>query len=177
MNNKQSIKYLYDKYAEQLILISYKILKNYDESQDVVQELFIDLLSGKIKLDYVKDLKAYIIVSVKRTAINVLKKNKPFNVCLDEIENYSVNELDDYSSEIIKIYNEISKMPEQRKKVILKYFNNDCRYKDIAEDLQISTNTVKTHLKLGLKQIRDMKKVNLTITTITIYMSVLNLFV
>ena len=61
MNNKQSIKYLYDKYAEQLILISYKILKNYDESQDVVQELFIDLLSGKIKLDYVKDLKAYII--------------------------------------------------------------------------------------------------------------------
>ena len=50
-------------------------------------------------------------------------------------------------------------LPDQAKKcLILKYFH-ELSYNEIAEFLDVSVNTVKTHLKRGLQMLRERFKV------------------
>ena len=45
---------------------------------------------------------------------------------------------------------ELKKLPEQEYNVLVKIILEDKKYKEVAEELHISINTVKTHLSLSL---------------------------
>ncbi len=49
---------------------------------------------------------------------------------------------------------ELKKLPEQEYNVLVKIILEDKKYKEVAEELHISINTVKTHLSRALKMLR-----------------------
>ena len=49
---------------------------------------------------------------------------------------------------------ELKKLPEQEYNVLVKIVLEDKKYKEVAEELHISVNTVKTHLSRALKMLR-----------------------
>ena len=78
----------------------------------------------------------------------------------DEIENYEDFLEDKYTSngmeeERERLYAEIEKLPEQCRKVFEAVVLKDMRYKEAAVQLDLSVNTVKTHLARAMKQLRS----------------------
>lgn len=57
----------------------------------------------------------------------------------------------------------IKKLPEQEYNVLVKIILEDKKYKEVAEELHISVNTVKTHLSRALKMLRRFNMIEILI--------------
>lgn len=57
----------------------------------------------------------------------------------------------------------IKKLPEQEYNVLVKIVLEDKKYKEVAEELHISVNTVKTHLSRALKMLRRFNMIEILI--------------
>ena len=51
--------------------------------------------------------------------------------------------------------NSLKKLSPNEYEVLMQIIVNDRKYKDVAEDMNVSVNTVKIHLKRAMKKLRD----------------------
>ena len=61
------------------------------------------------------------------------------------------------------VFAELKKLPEQEYNVLVKIVLEDKKYKEVAEELHISVNTVKTHLSRALKMLRRFNMIEILI--------------
>ena len=138
---------------------AFNYLLNKDECEDVVQDVFITFLEQKKTFTSITSLKAYFYTSIKNECLNRIKHNlvkqKYFQEHLSKIESS-----DFFLEGVLRkevngiIYNEINKLPIMEKKVLLlslKEYSNE----QIAKELNIKTNTVKTHKSRAYKTLRN----------------------
>lgn len=159
----KTAKLLFDDHAEELFVFAYNILDNEQDSRDIVQDLYVDILLKKIDLSKVKNHKSYLFVAVKNRCFKFLeKKSKTLNTDITDFEflEKNIEDLMAKSEQSVMIHNGLQELPPKRKQIILKYINNDSTYNEIAEDLDISVNTVKMQIRLGIKHLKkSLKKI------------------
>lgn len=85
------------------------------------------------------------------------------------MEEESYSPIDDFydEEELLQKRNqlltELKKLPEQEYNVLVKIVLEDKKYKEVAEELHISVNTVKTHLSRALKMLRRFNMIEILI--------------
>ncbi|MGV6831991.1 MAG: RNA polymerase sigma factor [bacterium] len=141
-------------YAE-LVHYANSFLYDINLSKDIVQESFVYLWENAGKLDLKTSATGYVKVMVKNKCLNYLKSIKiteglevlEFNANLTtEIKDVSEHKIEkvDLQQDLLKA---IEGLPTEMKKIVeLKFFQN-YKYQEIADELNISINTVKTQLK------------------------------
>jgi RNA polymerase sigma-70 factor (ECF subfamily) len=142
-----------------------KFVNNYDDAEDITQEIFIELWNQRKKFESIDQIKAFLYVSIKNKCLN-------FNKHLNIREKYAKTVLTDneqlfeeyvIEKEVaLKLNNAINDFPEQRKQVIILSMQG-LKNNEIAEDMQISINTVKLQKKIAYKQLREKLKSSLYI--------------
>jgi len=157
-------KALFNAYYTPLCLFSNKYVGNIDLSKDVVQDVFINIWKKKIVLRDEMEIKAYLYTSVKNKSLDYLKnKHQKFrsNQTLDDIKKL---EKDSFfykevviveASEILE--KAINTLPFKCKNIIelsLKGLSN----KQIAEELSVSINTIKTQKRIAYRKLRPLLK-------------------
>lgn len=145
---------LYYKFSKKMLLIAFNILKDAKASEDLIQDIFYEILIGKIDIQNVQNHEGFLFIATKTKALDILKKKKTEDRRLKDFLSIPIEDLIEKSDKILKVYDLINELSPQRKKILLYYINNKCSYKQIAEDFDISVNSVKTHLRKGLGQIR-----------------------
>lgn len=99
---------------------------------------------------------------VKNRCLNHLKKQEVERKYIDRSKQSISEELDeykDYEPVMAEIMKAIEQLPEQGRKVFTKCFIENLSYKEAAEDLNVSVNTIKTHVVNSLKRLRkDLDK-------------------
>jgi len=159
--SEAAFKELFDTYYVALCIYSVQITESEIQSEDIVQELFVKLWDKKLYL-HIKNLKVYLFYSVRNLSIACAKQN---NLYLDiqdlEEEVYSPIE-DAYDNEELEMKREklqasLAKLSPQENKVLIEIILNGKKYKEVAGELNISINTVKTHLNRALKLLRKEK--------------------
>ena len=69
---------LYDRYKEPMMIMAQQILHNHHDAEDAVHEVFLNIATKRITiLDTIandRDLKYYLLASVKNTALNMEKR-------------------------------------------------------------------------------------------------------
>ena len=68
-----------------------------------------------------------------------------------------------YCKKVNQLLTELKKLPEQEYNVLVKIVLEDKKYKEVAEELHISVNTVKTHLSRALKMLRRFNMIEILI--------------
>jgi RNA polymerase sigma-70 factor (ECF subfamily) len=127
-------------------------------AEDVVQETFIYVCQNEQKFIDEIATKVFLYRTVKNKCLNKIKhfkvKAEAHESLYDESEEDSLFEKNFLQEETIRLFYEaIETLPDQSKAVIklaLKGLNNP----EIAEDLGISVNTVKTHKKSAYSALR-----------------------
>ncbi|MDR2130270.1 MAG: RNA polymerase sigma-70 factor [Odoribacteraceae bacterium] len=157
-DNRESFEWLFKTYYSPLCDYAYAILGDFDEAEDVVQDLFTRLLHDQKEIAAPASMKSYLYASTRHRALNVLKHKavmKRNNSLLVEfIENL---QQEGYSKEeelqIEKISRVLESLPSRCRAVFTLSCLEGKRYKEIAAEMGISVNTVKFHVKRAYKEI------------------------
>ncbi len=151
---------IFRKYYSSLCEYCYGITGVKDISEDIVQDVFVYFWNKKSKIIIDTSVKSYLYSSVRNGALNYIKKlaverkhNPQIIEFIDELQHHDY--VDEELREIEKIKKVIEELPEQCRKVFLMSCIDGLKYKEIAEDLDISVNTVKTHISKAYRSIRE----------------------
>lgn len=141
--DNQVIQELYRRYNKIVYGISFSILKNKEDSEDVVQKVFLKLYSiDKNKLPKEK-AGTWLYSLTKNEALTILRK-KYDNISLENIYNCenTNDEINDFIDK--ESYNKIiSKLSENEQKVVSLKILSNLTFQEIAEILGESINTIK----------------------------------
>jgi RNA polymerase sigma-70 factor (ECF subfamily) len=161
--NKSTFEQFFKEQYSALCRFAFSFLKDADDAEEVVQNCFVKLWNDKDKLHINTSKKAYIYASVRNACLNQIKhinikeNYKQHNQSiLDEGTNMDgeieANELQE------KIDIAIDHMPSQRQKIFKMSRFEGLKYKEIAEQLDISVKTVENHMGSAIKYLRQELK-------------------
>ena len=154
--SKKALKYLFDLYYQRVCSYAFTFVKDEDIVSDLVQEVFIKLWNKKLEFESHIAFKSYLYNSVKNKCISFLRIHK-VNDSITEAHTAPEDSVDQkiIETEIqAKILQQVNLLPKSRREVILLKLEG-LTYEEIANQLNLSLNTVKSHKKLAYKQLKD----------------------
>ena len=161
IDNETHFKSIFDEYFSSLYYYAVKIIHDNQIAEDIVQEIFLDLWKKRNEV-YINKIANYLYTAVRFRCMNHIRHEKvKVDFSAKKIREYEP-QIDDsiimIEEEMVKEINKlINSMPEQRKKVFL-LFLDGLSQDEIASELNISINTVKTHKLKARQFLRDHLK-------------------
>lgn len=83
INNVQAQELLYNRFSPKMLGVCYRYAKNKPDAEDMLQEGFIRVFSQLHQFRGEGSLEGWIRRIIVHTCINIIKKNKKFNDCID----------------------------------------------------------------------------------------------
>lgn len=137
-----------------------RLISDVQESEDIVQEVFIRLWSRKEKLKEYRSIEAFAMTMTKNLCLDKLKSKSHSTIQLSakhdetvEMTPYIEVERND-AYERVKIL--IEQLPEQQRMIIHMRDIEGYEYNEIADIMGISENTIRVNLSRARKKVRDM---------------------
>ncbi|TJZ60002.1 sigma-70 family RNA polymerase sigma factor [Sphingobacterium olei] len=172
-NADEAFKKLFNHFWAALFQFSFNLLRNDDDAQDAVQEVFVSLWNRRYDIDIQTSLQAYLFTSVRYKSLTKLTKRLEAHERNVPLENLIENSFQQFVDPLIikelqaEIEVQIEKLPERMKAVIQLKAKDALSITEIATQLNISEDTVKNHLAAARKKLRielsDMAYVSLLI--------------
>jgi RNA polymerase sigma-70 factor (ECF subfamily) len=149
---------LFDKYYVPLVVYAERLLHDRGIAEDVVQEFYIRLWSDASRREApIRALPPYLYAGVRNACLTSLAAHDfPRNpAALDgvEIPVEAFTGIDDERVE--RVLREIERLPERTRLVVKAVMLEEQKYREVAERLSISINTVKFLLKEGTRRLRE----------------------
>lgn len=155
---EKTFKTFFLKYYDVLVLYATNILKNVDAAEDVVLNCFVHIWENSLYENHSDRLDKYMFKAVKNAALNDLRDSKRRKARHEKMmEEMPVAEImqEDEQAEIEILYLTINLLPPERRRIFMMVYAEGKKYKEVADQLQISINTVRTQLTRSLKFLRE----------------------
>ncbi len=152
---------LYDEYWERLFVYAVNIVKDRNEAEDVVQEVFTKLWRIRESLLNVRNLNAYLITITRNQALKNILGSKRMTEGIQSFVDYverdypSLDKEYDAKELALLIENHVNHLPEKMKEIFVLSRENGLSNKEIADSLNISEHTVKKQINNSLRRIRS----------------------
>lgn len=149
MDNKE-VEKIIDKYINMLFKMILNVVKNIYDAEDVLQEVFIELIKSPLYFENDYQEKAYIIKITYSKVINYInKRNKTTTFVLnDEIQ--GINE------EYDGLFEAILSLPSNYSTVIYLYYYQGYNTPEISRIMKVPENTVYTWLSRGKEKLKEI---------------------
>ncbi|TYQ00193.1 RNA polymerase sigma-70 factor (ECF subfamily) [Tenacibaculum adriaticum] len=155
---------LFDKQYVSLCLFANNYISDLEVSKDLVQDVFIKIWEYKIKFQSENSIKSYLYTSVKNKSLDYLKNKR-----VKTTDYFSIAEMEKLETEPFflseVVISETSSIIEQaintlpnKCAIIIRMSIKNFTNSQIAEELNISINTVKTQKKIAYKKLRPLLK-------------------
>ena len=161
--NEDAFEQIFHAYYKALVHYAKTILKDMDDSEDIVQQVFVSVWEKRLKIEIHPSLRALLYKSVH-------------NACLNKIKQQQVRS--GYAKEVIQLHNEqgitqdsiqqkelqhkieaaMDMMPEQCAKIFKMSRFEQMKYQEIAEALNLSVKTIENQMGKALKIMREQLK-------------------
>ena len=158
--DKQTYRLLFENYYKVLILYATSLTKNEPKAEDLVQNVFINLWTKRDTLEIRSSIKSYLYKSVYNLFINDYRKELRNDNVLDKIHYEVLQQSIDEEEHSIKskldwVNKEINALPPKSKEIFVMNKRRGLTYKEISKILDISENTVESHISRALNRIRN----------------------
>ncbi len=131
-----------------------------EDAENIVQDVFLMLWEKRHIVEVQISLTAYLFSLVKNKCIDYLRHKNVSQEFKEEL-NYKLSSLEEINQafrsdeEIEKFVTDaINKLPERCRVIFIKSRIEGKKYKEIAEELNISVNTVENQMSIALKKLR-----------------------
>jgi RNA polymerase sigma-70 factor (ECF subfamily) len=159
---RQGLALLFRKYYGPLCSHAVRFVYSRQIAEDLVSEVFFQFYKTEAFRHVTTFYNSYLFRSVRNEAFNYLRREFTRNTPLDaSFENHQdmVQQSPDaevqYNHLFLKVNQTIAELPTQCQRVFLMSRFDDKKYKEIAEELQISPKTVEVHISKALRHLRD----------------------
>ena len=164
--NELSFKRLFEKYYASMCHYANRFLKDREQAEETVQEIFVRLWEKRLHLSIDASVSNYLFRTVHNHCLNQLQHQKIRLKYAHKMMEDSLQEVDwqpFYMEEELmeRIEKSISSLPEKRQQIFRLSREQGLKYKEIADRLNISIKTVEAQMGLALKHLREeLKDVN-----------------
>ncbi len=159
-DDESAFRALYDSLYAKVYRFAYSLTKSRDQADDVVQETFIRLWTNRRDIDAAQSIDAYLFTIARRLVIDMMRSAGSDAALRERL--WLRLELEDNTTEetilernlaehVAKV---VAELPPQQRRVYQLSREQGLTHEEIAEQLQISKNTVKNHIISALRQIR-----------------------
>lgn len=158
--DKDTYRFLFSTYYKILCLYATSLTKNKYEAEDIVQNVFLKIWAKHDQLVVRTSLKSYLYKATYNVFINEYRKMKREEtfldqICQDVLEKSLEEEENSLDRKINWINQQIDGLPKKSKEIFIMNKKRGFSYKEIARSLNISENTVESHICRALKRIRS----------------------
>jgi len=153
---------------EELFRLHYTFLCNFarqyvgesEAAEDLTQGVFVTLWEKREEIDPQRSIKSLLFTMVKNRCLNYLRDQKKFQSQVLDIEGGDIDlgeeDLNLEAKELeARIEEALSQLPEKCRQVFEMSRYNGMKYKEIAEELDISPKTVEAHMSKAIKTLRE----------------------
>ncbi len=157
--DEKAISLLYDHYSDTLYGVAYKVVKDEDMAQDVVQESFIKIWKKSDSYDPTKaKLFTWLFRITRNTAIDKLrsvntKTDKEIQIDVSDVYNLGEQSI---KPEFLDIKENLEKIESKYRIVLEALFFEGMTQQEASEELDIPLGTIKSRLKIGLREMRKI---------------------
>ncbi|WP_258105300.1 RNA polymerase sigma factor [Marinoscillum sp. MHG1-6] len=152
---------VYRQYFDRLYAYARVICKSQPLAKDVVSDFFFNLYKNKVAFESIKNLEVYLFVSIKNQAVQAcLRDNKELKQENEEVFRQMVDHINpeelllekELKKELDRLINEL---PDQCQLVFRMAKEKGLKYQEIADELGIGVETVKSQLKKAQSNLRS----------------------
>jgi RNA polymerase sigma-70 factor (family 1) len=166
-----TFEHLFTDHYDPLYRYCQTMVKDQNDTEDIVQSVFMDLWHDRGNLVIHTSIKAYLYKAVYFKCMNKIKHDKVASKYSNSISNSESSAVTDtlIIQEIAdKIKETIESLPEQCRKIFSMSRMDGLRYNEIAEKLNLSPKTIENQMGKALKTMRVALSEYIQIMVVTI---------
>lgn len=155
--DERAFRFYYEMYYNALCLFGGRLLKDDDAVVDIAQDVFVNLWRARETIESSLHLKMYVYQSMRHRCLNYIRVKK-----LEEVyrnERMMLEEECSFGNMVIEeevhrlVMEEINHLPQEQRRVIRMHLEGKNNV-EIAEAMDVSVNTVKTHKARARQQLK-----------------------
>lgn len=169
---EREFKEIYNMYFPKLVHFSKMYIISETDAENIVQDVFLYFWENQKSLGYIDNLNAFLFTMVKNKCIDYLRKQtrtslrnypitdvqeKEFELKLYALQTFDESNLSREEIESLITNALYTLSPRCREIFILSRFEG-LKHKEIADRLNISTNTIEGHITTALKKLKEILK-------------------
>lgn len=159
--DEQAFEKIYAYYHKRLRAFSETYTKSKELSEEVVEDVFVKLWCKREDVTQIQNLNVYLYTAIKHQSLNALS-HEARRIVTQSLE---VSEFDQHSKEhtphdllvtselMQSVQGAIDSLPPRCRLIFQMVREDELRYKEIAEILQISVNTIDTQMAIAVKRL------------------------
>ncbi len=145
---------------QKLYRLAVFMLRDKEEAEDILQDVFLKLWSGKHKLHAYTSIEAFAMTITKNLCLDKMKaswRKRTVDVTGLELHSgeatpYQHSELADSMS---KVQSLLAALPEQQKLILHLRDVEGCSFEEIEQITGLTVNNIRVHLSRARKSVRD----------------------
>jgi RNA polymerase sigma-70 factor (ECF subfamily) len=150
---------IYNRYKNDLLTVAMALLADPDAAEDCVHDVFVHFAGAPADMRASRNLRGYLMRCVANRAKNLIKRQKLQPERQTEEQDY-VSEQDCpecrliVTEESMRIFEAMAKLPPEQREVVSLYIHGKMRFREIAEQLNVSINTVQSRYRYGIEKLK-----------------------
>lgn len=163
LDDRRAFEQVFRESYRPLTAYAFRFVRELPTAENIVQDVFLKLWQNRHQLVITTSLAHYLFRSVRNHSLNHLDKTKVRSEYLKMQINRTEDD-EDYSAFypeiglLDKIETAIRALPTKRQEIFRMAREEGLKYREIADQLNLSVKTVETQMTLALKQLRDALK-------------------
>lgn len=157
--DKQNFEQLYIRYAQDMYAVAYNILKNKEDAEDAVHQSFLKIAENFRKISQIPchEIKPYIVIISRNTAINIYNKNKKRAEHSAVLPDETVDYVSSYpQDEYYELVSAIKQLPQMYKDILFLYCLQEFSAKETAKMLDITVDTVRQRALRAKRMLKEI---------------------
>ena len=168
---------IYNMYCHKLHEFVLTYLKQEEDAEEIVQEVFIKIWNSKSKIDVYASFESFLFTIAYNATMSLLRKRvsefksreylkslQKFDAAEQVIDEIQFKELDD------KVQSLLNQLTPRQKEIYLLSREEGLTHKEIAQKLSISESTVNNHLVTILKFLKSHIDSSLAVNVLFLYL-------
>ena len=154
-----ALRQIYNRCKDDLLTVAMALLADPDAAEDCVHDVFVHFAGAPADLRADRNLKGYLMRCVANRAKNLIRRQQLQPDCQTDEQDYA-SEQDGpegrliISEESMRIFEAMSKLPTEQRDVVSLHIHGKMKFREIAEQLDLSINTVQSRYRYGIEKLR-----------------------
>ena len=153
-----ALRQIYHRYKDDLLTVGMALLGDPEAAEDCMHDVFVHFAGAPADMRANRNLRGYLMRCVANRAKNLIKRQQ-----LEPVRSVA----QDYggeqdcpegrlivSEESTRIFEALSKLPAEQREVVSLHIHGQMKFREIAEQLDVSINTVQSRYRYGIEKLR-----------------------
>ena len=159
--NSAALEYVYRTYKDNLLTLAACMLGDRHSAEDVLQDVFVSLVRRLGDLQLSGSLRSYLVTCCANRSRDLLRQRlrrqqSPVAAYLGTLDGSTVatEPPAEIADEVARALAALAELPNEQREVVTLHIHGQMKFREIAELLNVSIDTIKSRYRLALQAMR-----------------------